>query len=176
MDDSSPLDGFSSLLRLSGVSVPARARFVGEATFTGIYTATTLGLVCGQAGMMLTPAGPLLPFLFGSGFGFCLGLYTTWTRSVETAKMYARRYPQILAHALWTESRIVVPPFILNKAGGVGEEMEKWILNQGVRHLSFCVLAAQSCQSDVEEVDKQERQRLIEAAASALATKEEDGI
>jgi hypothetical protein len=35
MGEESPLDGFSSLLRLSGYTVPARARFVGESIFAG---------------------------------------------------------------------------------------------------------------------------------------------
>lgn len=175
MDDSSPLDGFSSLLRLSGNTVPARARFVGEATFSGIFTATTMGLLCGQAGMALTPFGPLVPFLCGSGLGFCLGLYATWNKAVRNVKTYAKSYPQILAHALWTENRIIVPPSILCNKQNAGHEMEKWVQDQGMRHFSLCVIAAQSCQADVEEVEKQERQRLIESTlASSLASNAEE--
>jgi len=36
MTDETPLDGFSSLLRLSGYHVPARARFIGESFFAGV--------------------------------------------------------------------------------------------------------------------------------------------
>lgn len=184
MDDSgSPLDGFSSLLRLSGVSVPARARFVGAATFSGIYTGTTVGLVCGQLGALLTPFGPLLPFLFGSSFGFCLGLYTTWNDAVKMTYMYANHYPHILAHALWTDSRIIVPSSVLppiqpnsenddkeaitDNSTSMTMTMADWVKCQGMRDFSFCVLAAQTCQKDVDEVDELVRQRLVEATAAS---------
>ena len=180
MDDSaSPLDGFSSLLRLSGVTVPARARFVGAATFSGIYTGTTIGLVCGQLGALFTPFGPLLPFLFGSGLGFCLGLYSTWKNAVKTTYLYANHYPHILAHALWTDSRISVPPSVLPPTSPDSEKdveaatnnnmptaMAEWIQRQGMRDFSFCVLAAQTCEKDVGEVDELVRQRLVEATAA----------
>ena len=181
MDDSaSPLDGFSSLLRLSGVSVPARARFVGAATFSGIYTGTTVGLVCGQLGVLFTPFGPLLPFLLGSSFGFCLGLYSTWNNAVKMTFTYANHYPHILAHALWTDSRIIVPfsvlppilPNLENDKEAIADSsasttMADWIKGQGMREFSFCVLAAQTCQKDVDAVDELVRQRLVEATAAS---------
>ena len=159
MDDSSPFDSFTSLLRLAGHQVPARALFIGETIFSGIYTGTTIGLVCGQIGIMFTPFGPLVPFMCGTGFGFCLGLYGSWKRSVDLAKTYAKFYPQILSHALWTECRIIVPK-------DDSFNMEQWISQQSVRHLSFCMLAALSCRNDVMEVDKLERQRLVEKGAN----------
>ena len=130
MDDSSPFDSFTSLLRLAGHQVPARALFIGETIFSGIYTGTTIGLVCGQIGIM-----------------------------VDLAKTYAEFYPQILSHALWTECRIIVPK-------DDSFNMEQWISQQSVRHLSFCMLAALSCRNDVMEVDKLERQRLVEKGAN----------
>lgn len=180
MDDSaSPLDGFSSLLRLSGVSVPARARFVGAATFSGIYTGTTIGLVCGQLGALLTPFGPLVPFLLGTSFGFCMGVYTTWNNAVKMTYVYANHYPHILAHALWTDSHIIVPPSVLPPILSDSEKdieaiplsaasttMAEWVKSQGMRDFSFCVLAAQTCEKDVGEVDELVRQRLIEATAA----------
>jgi hypothetical protein len=183
-DSSSPFDGFSSLLRLSGFTVPARARFVGEATFTGIYTGTTFGLVFGQLGMLMTPFGPLLPFLFGSSFGFCIGLYTTWKNAVQITYTYANHYPHILAHALWTDSRIIVPQSVLptttldpeehigTTSAGIATSslMAEWVKCQGLREFSLCVLAAQTCQKDVNEVDCMVRQRLIEETSSSRAT------
>lgn len=186
-DSSSPLEGFASILRLSGYNVPARARFVGGSVFSGIYTATTCGLVCGQLGVMFTPIGPLVPFLFGSGAGFCLGLYSNWKHCLDRVRIYARSYPQILAHALWTESRIIVPADVLEASknniytsqvaatpsdrfvSSSSPNMEDWVQNQGLRHLSMCMLAAQACTEAVEEVDKLERQRLIESTALSLA-------
>ena len=187
-DSSSPLDGFSSLLRLSGVTVPARARFVGAATFSGLYTGTTVGLVCGQLGMLLTPFGPLVPFLLGSGLGsglgFCVGLYSSWSNAVKMTFTYADHYPHILAHALWTDSRIIVPSSVLPAilpdsekdekvieatsvtGNNVSTTMVDWIQRQGLREFSLCVLAAQTCQKDVDEVDELVRQRLVEATAT----------
>lgn len=43
-----PYDGFSSLVRLSGINVPARARFVGEAFLLATLSSLTFGLTCGQ--------------------------------------------------------------------------------------------------------------------------------
>jgi hypothetical protein len=177
MDDgASPMDGFSSLLRLSGVLVPARARFAGEATLSGLYTGTTLGLVCGQLGMMCTPWGPLVPFLCGSGLGFGLGLYATWRQAVRTTLVYAGHYPHILAHALWTDSRILVPPSVLpepkeehdvsSSAGAPSTALVDWVQRQGMREFALCVLAAMTCQKDVQEVDQLVRQRLIEESSS----------
>jgi hypothetical protein len=177
--DSSPLDGFGSLLRLSGYSVPARARFVGECMFSGFYTSVTLGLVCGQVGAACTPYGPIVPFLVGAGAGFCAGLYSSFRQSVRLTVHYARSYPRILAHALWVEHRIIAAP----TCTGVGlqqqqhnREMitEQWVTGNGIGHLSMCILAAQGCRSDVDEVDRQERQRLIEAQVTALAAKNND--
>jgi hypothetical protein len=174
-DDSSPFDGFTSLLRLTGTSVPARALFVGEATFSGIYTGTTIGLVCGQLGMLCTPFGPLIPFLCGSSLGFCIGLYSAWTRALERTYIYANHYPHILAHALWTDSRIIVPPNVLPPIDSANANvvalqsssmLADWVQRQNIRELSLCVLAAQTCQKDVNEVDQLVRQRLIEETVS----------
>jgi hypothetical protein len=164
MDDgTSPLDGFSSLLRLSGTLVPARARFVGEATFSGLFTGTTLGLVCGQLGMMCTPWGPLVPFLCGSSIGFGLGLYATWQKAVRTTLIYAGHYPHILAHALWTDSHIVVPSSILppqEQESSESSAMVDWVKSQGMREFSLCILAAMTCQKDVNEVDQLSRHKI----------------
>lgn len=159
------LDGFSSLLRLSGTLVPARARFAGAATFSGLYTATTLGLVCGQLGMMCTPFGPLVPFLCGSSLGFGLGLYASWRSAVQKTLIYAGHYPHILAHALWTDSRIVVPARVVQNASH-SSAMVDWVQSQGMREYALCVLAALTCEKDVLEVDALVRQRLVEDLAA----------
>jgi hypothetical protein len=185
MDDgNSPIEGFTSLLRLSGHLVPSRAWFVGEATFSGIYTGTTLGLVCGQVGMMCTPFGPLVPFLCGSGIGFCLGLYATWKKAIKMTMTYAHYYPLILAHSLWTDSHIIVPPSVLHQSnktefnsedtvvGPINSAMGAWIQSQGMTNFALCVLAAMTCQKDVNEVDQLVRQQLIEATASSRASSE----
>lgn len=131
--------------------------------------------------MMLTPWGPLLPFLTGSTLGFGVGVWGNWRRVVDRTKQYARCYPQILAHALWTEHRVVVPAHLVVVRSQQPEEdsepqnhpMAEWVTSQGIQHLTWCVLAAQSCQGDVEEVDKQERQRIVDAFHHR-ANKEDD--
>jgi len=146
--------------------------------------------VAGQLGAMLTPWGPLLPFLTGSTLGFGVGVWGNWRRVVDRARQYARCYPQILAHALWTEHRVVVPAHMIvvaapqqqskedsqHSPGAQPQDnyhpMEEWVTSQGIRHLSWCVLAAQSCQGDVEEVDRQERQRIVDGFHRA--NKEDD--
>lgn len=65
MEDSG-LDNLSSLVRLTGVTVPARARFIGESLASATLSDLALGLVCGQAGAVTTSSGPLVPFLFGT--------------------------------------------------------------------------------------------------------------
>jgi len=155
--------------------------------------------------MWFTPVGPLLPFLTFSTVGFGLGMFGNWRQSVARAKQYARYYPQILAHALWVEHRILVPDPVLRASINASaasntsdpattttlaaeynstaiqqqqqpttNSMEEWVANQGVRHLSMCVLAAQSCQLDVEEVDKQERQRIMDVTVARLAGRHTD--
>jgi len=76
MDDSH-FDGLSSLVRLSGSNVPARARFIGEAILSSTMTGLTLGLVFGRVGG-LTVAGPLVPFLVGTWTGYTFGLVGHW--------------------------------------------------------------------------------------------------
>jgi hypothetical protein len=157
--DASPFENFSSLLRIAGHQVPARAIFLGQSLFAGLYTGTTLGLVCGQVGMYFTPFGPLIPFLFGTGLGFCLGLYGTWQSSVAMVRVFARNHPTILAHSLWTEHYLAVPADVQAE----GPAMEDWAMHQGgPLRLTLCVLAARACERDVREIHRQQRQRLTE--------------
>jgi hypothetical protein len=160
MDDT-PMEGLSSLVRLSGVNVPARARFVGEAMIQSSLTSITLGLVCGQAGgMLMTTTGPLVPFLVGSWAGYTVGLMTYWYGAKRLAITYAQQYPTILAHALSTERMIEVPKTMMQEVNP--EKLEQWIVEGGLPRLSASILAAQACRNDVEELERQERQRLME--------------
>ena len=65
MEDSG-LDSLSSFIRLTGVSVPARARFIGEAIASSTLSGLAMGLCCGQIGAMMGSVGPLVPFLCGT--------------------------------------------------------------------------------------------------------------
>jgi hypothetical protein len=162
-DATSPFENFSSLLRIAGTQVPARAIFLGQSLFAGIYTGTTVGLVCGQFGMYFTPLGPLVPFLLGTGVGFCMGLYGTWKSSVGMVRVFCRNYPTVLAHSMWTEHYQVVPLDIQQD----GSTMEDWALNHGYFRLTLCVLAARACERDVREINRQQRQRLIDEQSNS---------
>jgi len=164
MEDSH-FDGLSSLIRLSGASVPARARFIGEAILSSTLSALTLGLVFGQTGaIFMATTGPLVPFLVGSWTGYSFGLVSYWYSVKRMALKYALKYPTILAHALTTERGLEVPPSVMKSAldHKEGENLQKWIVSGGLGRLSLSILAAQSCRNDVEELERQERQRLME--------------
>lgn len=144
--------------------------------------------------MWFTPVGPAIPFLTASTVGFGLGMFGNWKQAVDRTKQYARYYPQILAHALWVEHRVIVPEPVLrasidasaphkktaSKYGSIQQQqqpMVDWVTDQGVRHLSMCMFAAQSCRSDVEEIEKQERQRLMDVTVARLAgSANNDGV
>jgi hypothetical protein len=178
MDDSH-FDGLSSLVRLSGVSVPARARFIGEALVSSTLTSLTLGLSFGMVGAVCSPIGPLVPFLVGSWTGYTFGLVNHWRTCSNTVRQYAQQYPTLLAHALATEGRgIPVPPKVVQaseeRLGTQNDEesdhpvpsgsvtLEEWIRQGGLGRLTWSILAAQSCQRDVEELQRQHRERLIQ--------------
>lgn len=173
MEDSH-FDGLSSLVRMSGAHVPARARFVGEALLSASFSSITLGLVCGQAGSMFmaTTTGPLIPFLVGSWAGYTFGLVSYWKASVKWCDTVARNYPTLLNHALRTQQPFAPqePPSTVMSDGG---ELEAWIKRGGLGRLSMCVLAAQACRNDVEEIERNERQRLMDEYIEQ--TKSDDG-
>lgn len=167
-----------------------------------MYSATVLGLTSGQLGWF-TPFGPVVPFLTGATIGFGLGLWGNWHQLLNRTRHCARYYPQILAHALWVEHRVRVPDAVVRAAAterdgsriaaveehkysgstpqlqwrGEGETvnaMVEWVTKQGIRHLSMCAFAAQSCQADVDEVERLERQRIMDATTARIAEKDSD--
>ena len=173
-DDHSRFDGLSSLISFTGVSVPARARFVAKSIASSLYSSLTLGLVAGQTGALLS-CGPLLPFLAGSWVGYTFGVVAFWRQAKTKAINCARRYPKILAHSLLLEFDVEVPKDVsLERSDGSKEDikneksyahldkacMEDWILNGGVGRLSYAVLAAQSCDEAIIDMQNNELQRL----------------
>lgn len=176
MDDS-PFEGLSSLVKVSGHNVPARARFIGEAIVASTLGGLTLGLVCGQAGAISGRIGPLVPFMLGTWTGYSVGMYGYWRNCRRVARKYAKRYPKIMAHALYVEHDIIVPPSVVQASAetqnghvdysalvnpkGINP-LQVWIDEGGLRRISLSVLAAQSCRPDVEELERQQRQRLVE--------------
>lgn len=155
-------DGLSSLVRMSGAHVPSRARFVGEALLSASLSSITLGLVCGQAGaMLMTTTGPLVPFMLGSWAGYTFGLAAYWKSAVTWCDNVAQRYPTLLIHAIKTQRPygIQTPP-----SSAVHDEgkLQDWVKSGGLGRWSMCIVAAQACRSDVEEIERSERQRLME--------------
>jgi hypothetical protein len=41
--------------------------------------------------------------------------------------------------------------------------LEAWVQSYGLGHFSYCILAAMSCEKDVQEAEKQQRQQLIDS-------------
>lgn len=56
-----------------------------------------------------------------------------------------------------------------------GTKLKQWIQQGGLGRLSLSILAAQACRSDVEEIERNERQRLTEEyQEQAILTDKDD--
>jgi hypothetical protein len=165
-EDPARFEGLSSLIAFAGVNIPARARFVTRFVASTLYTSLTLGLVAGQAGALMS-CGPLVPFMTGSWLGYTWGCVGFWRQAKKSAMTCARRHPSIMSHALLTEFDIEVPTHVVidkteeKDTKGI-TTLEEWITQGGMSRLSYAVLAAQSCQEDILELQKNQRQKLIE--------------
>lgn len=173
-DAHSHFDGLSSLISFTGFAIPARARFIAQFIGSTLYSSLTIGLVAGQAGALL-PCGPLLPFMTGSWIGYTWGCVAFWRQSKKKALTCARRYPKVLAHGLLTNFDMEVPTNVsMNDEGArqdIGRQqkeasLEDWILTGGVGRLSHAILASQSCEDDIIELQKSERQKLVDGYSS----------
>eukprot|EP00444_Apocalathium_aciculiferum_P049425 CAMPEP_0183510820 /NCGR_PEP_ID=MMETSP0371-20130417/10530_1 /TAXON_ID=268820 /ORGANISM="Peridinium aciculiferum, Strain PAER-2" /LENGTH=105 /DNA_ID=CAMNT_0025707673 /DNA_START=165 /DNA_END=482 /DNA_ORIENTATION=- len=93
--------------------------------------------------------------MVGSWLGYTFGLLSFWRSEVRRTQVYAKQYPKLMEHALnsqftpWVGSRIDKP-------------FNEWLCAGGMGRLSWAVLAAQSCASAVQELQENERQRLID--------------
>lgn len=151
-------DGLGSLIRMTGYTVPARARFVAETLVTASLTSVTVGIVFGNIGSMIPSVGPLLPFLFGSWFGYSAGLVSEWRNSQALAKAYAKKYPTLMIHALenqaWDNSFDAVTES--------EEPLEEWIVKGGIARTTVSILAAQSLKRCVHDIEKRGRDKAAE--------------
>ncbi len=99
----------------------------------------------------------------GTWLGYTWGCVGFWKQSKTKLLTCARRYPDIFAHALLVEFDIEVPKQYQAKSNDEGDvSLEQWILTGGIKRLSYSILAAQSCEEDVFEMQKNERQKLID--------------
>lgn len=158
--DDGQFDGLSSLVRLSGASVPARARFVGETVIGCSLTGLSVGLLSGSVGATFFAAsvGPIVPFLIGSGAGYTFGLFYQWRIARRRALMFCRDYPRLMMHSLRYEWDVLDIPLHAN-----GNELTAWVLRGGLPRLTNSVLASHSCAAAVEDIKERNRQRLVEA-------------
>ncbi|CAK9091057.1 unnamed protein product [Durusdinium trenchii] len=132
------VEGFSELVQASGISVPARARFVGRFLGYTTFGALTFGLVCGQLGVLIG-LGPLIPFAWGSWFGYTLSSISFLRAEFATAREYVRDYPRLLEYVLRTEFSWAQLPQEIS--------VDQWA-EGSLPRLSWCVLASQSCQAN----------------------------
>jgi hypothetical protein len=181
------VEGLGGLLRLIG-DVPARARFVGNALVSSLLSSVAIGLSFGMVGAAFLPSGPLVPFLVGSWAGNTFGLYHYYRSCKNVAMRVARNYPSILAHALWTEWGVSVPPGVVaateercrKNRGKVdtaaaletdpakGDEaasltLDQWIQIKGHKMVGFAILSVPQCEGDVQMIQRSERDSLIQS-------------
>ena len=100
-DHHSNFDGLSSLISFAGVSIPARAKFVGQFIGASLFSSLTLGLVAGQTAATFLTCGPLIPFMTGSWIGYTWGCVGFWRLSKQKMVECARRYPGWFAVCLF---------------------------------------------------------------------------
>ena len=108
------LGSLASLIRLTNVNVPGRARIVAEGTISATLYSLTLGLSSGAVGAIATSIGPLVPFMIGSSIGYSFGFIHYWCHNRRLTLDVAQEYPTLLAHALKAERNIKVPSNVLN--------------------------------------------------------------
>ena len=195
-DDDEPLgSGLGSILKFTGTNVPARARFIGEAFVSATLFSVTMGLCCGVVGATVFPmtCGPLVPFLAGSSVGYSFGLWEHWSSCKRNMIFYSRHYPRLLAHALWTEHKLIVPRSVMQASqeqlkqmeedGGEGAAtssmrrnptisyepnksgipLDQWVFQGGLARMTWSILAAQQCRPDVIAIEEKKREQLVES-------------
>ena len=169
VDSRAQLEGLSNILTLGGLEIPARARFVAKFVGSSLFSSITLGLVAGQTGAVFLSCGPLIPFMAGSCIGYTWGGIGYWRQCKNTAMTYAKKYRKILAHSLCT-NMLVVPPKDLalganetnDKSADSKMTLDEWIIEGGIGRLSYAILAAQSCEEDINKMHQNERQKLVD--------------
>ena len=174
IDSSAQLEGLSNILSFGGMEIPARAKFVAKFVCSSLFSSLTLGLVAGQTGAAFLSCGPLIPFMTGSCIGYTWGCIGYWRQCKNTAMTYAKKYPKILAHSLCTNMLVVPPTDLALESNNSGSNemsdklfdgrmtLDEWIIEGGIGRLSYAILAAQSCEEDINEMHKNERQKLVD--------------
>ena len=157
-DQETQFDGLSSLVRLTGSNIPARAQFIGQTMLGCTLSSLAFGLVFGQAGASLAmeSCGPLVPYLVGSWLGYTVGLVGQWKFAKKTCIAYAQKYPTLLSYQLSKEYDVDVPDQYKAR------NMDWWVQNGGLGRMTMSVLAAQSIQAHVEDIHQRNLQRIVD--------------
>ena len=148
------VEGLTELVAASGISVPARAKFVGRFMAYTTFGAVTFGLVCGQLSVMLS-IGPLIPFMCGAWSGFTLTSIGFWRHERAIVKDYIGRYPALMERVIRTQFPYSNMPKHVSA--------EQWLQKGGISAISWCILAAQSCSYLVQEHEDSKLRSILEA-------------
>eukprot|EP00928_Gymnodinium_smaydae_P023449 TRINITY_DN19352_c0_g1_i1.p1 TRINITY_DN19352_c0_g1~~TRINITY_DN19352_c0_g1_i1.p1 ORF type:complete len:172 (+),score=14.21 TRINITY_DN19352_c0_g1_i1:44-517(+) len=148
------VEGISELVAASGISVPARAQFVGRYVGFTTFGSISLGLVFGQFGAMCG-LGPILPFVSGAWLGYTITAVHFLRGELDLAHRYIKSFPKLVVHVLDTEFRQAKVPSDVS--------LEKWFLKGGIAAKSWCILAAQSCRPHVQEIQEEQLSKIVES-------------
>ncbi|CAE7806279.1 unnamed protein product [Symbiodinium sp. CCMP2592] len=144
----------SELVAASGISVPARAKFVGRFMAYTTFGAVTFGLVCGQMSVIFS-IGPLIPFMWGAWAGFTLTSVGFWRHERAIINDYIGRYPVLMEQVLRMQFPYANMPKHLSA--------EQWLRQGSLSAISWCILAAQSCSHLIEEHEDSKLKSILDA-------------
>ncbi|CAE7320680.1 unnamed protein product [Symbiodinium natans] len=148
------VEGLTELVAASGISVPARAKFVGRFMAYTTFGAVTFGLVCGQLSVMLA-VGPLIPFMWGAWTGFTLMSVGFWRHERSIIKDYVGRYPVLMEQVIRTQFPYSNMPKQLSA--------EQWLQQGSLSAISWCILAAQTAAPLIQEHEDSKLRSILEA-------------
>ena len=148
------VEGLTELVAASGISVPARAKFIGRFMAYTTFGGVTFGLVCGQLSVMLA-VGPLIPFMCGAWLGFTLMSVGFWRHERAIINDYVGRYPQLMEQVIRTQFPYSNMPKHLSA--------QQWLQQGSFSAISWCILAAQSCSHLIQEHEDSKLRSILDA-------------
>ena len=159
------MDVLSQLSEAVG-AVPARAIYMAKHFAESSLLALTLGLFGGIVGSHCFPRslGPLVPFAGCSCVGFCLGAYSCWQSEAIRAETMLERYPILINYHLGTEFSSVLGghPLVLKPRQPRTLADTTWL-----------ILACQTAQPNIAQVQEQQVQALIDALVAEQGEKDD---
>eukprot|EP01135_Chromosphaera_perkinsii_P000816 Nk52_evm104s151 gene=Nk52_evmTU104s151 len=165
------VDAVSSYLNL----IPQRAVLVTRHFLKSCGASLAFGLAGGLVGGVMLPnyTSGILPYLVCSSVGFAVSSYNTWYEECEMALHYCRIYPDIMRHHLRTGFPTV--PAARNLDVGDSAMLNKlqagtFSSSTGEQHgpllvLTWLILARQTAQKDVEEVEARKASGVVDSYA-----------